>query len=98
LLVIGWGSTYGAITSAVENVRAKGKKVSYVHLRHLWPFPADLGEILKRFETVLVPEMNLGQLKLLLRGEYGLPVIGLSKVQGRPFKISEIQNKIEELI
>lgn len=98
LLVIGWGSTYGAITSAVENVRAKGKKVSYVHLRHLWPFPSDLGEILKRFETVLVPEMNLGQLKLLLRGEYGLPVIGLSKVQGRPFKISEIQNKIEELI
>lgn len=98
LLVIGWGSTYGAITSAVESVRAKGKKVSYVHLRHLWPFPSDLGEILKRFETVLVPEMNLGQLKLLLRGEYGLPVIGLSKVQGRPFKISEIQNKIEELI
>lgn len=98
LLVIGWGSTYGAITSAVENVRARGKKVSYVHLRHLWPFPSDLGEIIKRFETVLVPEMNLGQLKLLLRGEYGLPVIGLNKVQGRPFKISEIQSKIEELI
>lgn len=98
LLVVGWGSTYGAITSAIENVRGRGKKVSYVHLRHLWPFPSDLGEILKRFETVLVPEMNLGQLKLLLRGEYGLPVIGLSKVQGRPFKISEIERKIEELI
>ena len=99
LLVIGWGSTYGAITSAIENVRAKGlRKVSYVHLRHLWPFPGDLGEILKRFETVLVPELNLGQLKLLLRGEYGLPVVGLNKVQGRPFKISEIQRKIEELI
>ncbi len=98
LLVVGWGSTYGAILSAVENVRAKDKKVSFVHLRHLWPFPGDLGEILKRFETVLVPEMNLGQLKLLLRGEYGLPVIGLSKVQGRPFKITEIERKIEELI
>ncbi len=98
LLVIGWGSTYGAITSAVENVQAKGKKVSAVHLRHVSPFPSDLGEILKRFDTVLVPEMNLGQLRMLLRGEYGLPVVGLSKVQGRPFTIGEIQRKIEELI
>ncbi|MEW5701361.1 MAG: 2-oxoacid:acceptor oxidoreductase subunit alpha [Candidatus Zixiibacteriota bacterium] len=98
LLIVGWGSTAGTITTAVEAVRARGKKVSYVHLRHLWPFPNDLGEILKRFETALVPELNLGQLRLLLRGEYGLPVIGLNKVQGRPFQTTEIQNKIEELV
>jgi 2-oxoglutarate ferredoxin oxidoreductase subunit alpha len=98
LLLIGWGGTYGAITSAVERVRAKGKKVSYVHLRHICPFPNDLGQIIKGFETVLVPELNLGQLRLLLRGEYGLPIIGLNKIQGRPFTINEIVNKIEELI
>ncbi|HEX9749668.1 MAG TPA: 2-oxoacid:acceptor oxidoreductase subunit alpha [candidate division Zixibacteria bacterium] len=98
LLVVGWGSTYGPIRTAVENVRRKGKKVSYVHLRYLWPFPNDLGGILKDFETVLVPELNLGQLRMLLRGEYGLPVVGLNKVQGQPFKIAEVQSKIEELI
>lgn len=98
LLLVSWGSTFGAVRSAVENAQAKGRKVSHVHLRHISPFPADLGLILKRFETVLVPELNLGQLRLLLRGEYGLPVIGLNKIQGRPFAIGEIQNKIEELV
>ncbi len=98
LLLVSWGSTFGAVHSAVERVRAKGKKVSSVHLRHISPFPADLGQILKSFETVLVPELNLGQLRLLLRGEYGLPVVGLNKVQGRPFTIGEVQQKIEELI
>jgi 2-oxoglutarate ferredoxin oxidoreductase subunit alpha len=98
LLIVSWGSTYGAVRSAVERIRAKGKKVSSVHLRHICPFPADLGQILKRFETVLVPELNMGQLRLLLRGEYGLPVVGLNKVQGRPFTISEVQQRIEELI
>jgi len=98
LLVIGWGSTAGAITTAVEAVRATGKKVSQVHLRYLWPLPADLGEIIRRFATVLVPELNLGQLRLLLAGEYGRPLIGLNKVQGRPFQIVEIQRRIEELV
>ncbi|MEW5875038.1 MAG: 2-oxoglutarate ferredoxin oxidoreductase subunit alpha, partial [Candidatus Zixiibacteriota bacterium] len=98
LLVVGWGSTYGAIFTAIERVRSRGKKVSYVHLRHISPFPSDLGGILKNFETVLVPELNLGQLRLLMRGEYGLPIVGLNKVQGRPFTIGEIERKIEELI
>jgi 2-oxoglutarate ferredoxin oxidoreductase subunit alpha len=97
ILVVGWGSTYGAIMSAVDRIRATGEKVSYVHLRHINPFPADLGSILRRFKTVLVPELNLGQLQLLLQGEYGLPVVGLHKVQGRPFTIGEIERKIEEL-
>lgn len=98
LLVVGWGSTYGAIFTAIERVRSRGKKVAYVHLRHISPFPSDLGGILKNFETVLVPELNLGQLRLLMRGEYGLPIVGLNKVQGRPFTIGEIERKIEELI
>jgi len=98
LLVVGWGSTYGAIFTAIERVRSRGKKVSYVHLRHISPFPSDLGGILKNFETVLVPELNLGQLRLLMRGEYGLPIVGLNKIQGRPFTIGEIERKIEELI
>jgi 2-oxoglutarate ferredoxin oxidoreductase subunit alpha len=98
LLIVSWGSTFGAVRSAVEAVRATGKKVSSVHLRHISPFPADLEQILKRFETVLVPELNLGQLRLLLGGEYGLPVVGLNKVQGRPFSIREVQQRIEELI
>jgi 2-oxoglutarate ferredoxin oxidoreductase subunit alpha len=97
LLIVGWGSTYGAIMTAVENTRAKGRKVSYVHLHHVWPFPNDLGDVLKRFKTVLVPELNMGQMRMLLRGEYGYPVIGLNKTQGRPFKVSEIEAKIEEL-
>ncbi|MBD3297900.1 MAG: 2-oxoacid:acceptor oxidoreductase subunit alpha [candidate division Zixibacteria bacterium] len=98
LLIIGWGSTYGSIMTAVERVWAKGKKVSYVHLRHISPFPNDLGQIIKNFDTVLVPELNMGQLRLLLRGEYGLPITGLNKIQGRPFRIGEIERKIEELI
>jgi len=97
ILLVGWGSTYGAIMSAVERIRGRGEKVSYVHLRHINPFPADLGRILRRFKTVLVPELNLGQLQLLLQGEYALPVVGLHKIQGRPFTIGEIERKIEEL-
>jgi 2-oxoglutarate ferredoxin oxidoreductase subunit alpha len=97
ILVVGWGSTYGAIMSAVDRIRRRGEKVSYVPLRYIHPFPPDLGQILRRFKTVLVPELNLGQLKQLLQGEYTIPVVGLSKVQGRPFTIAEIEEKIEEL-
>lgn len=98
LLVVGWGSTYGSIMTAVENVRARGKKVSFVHLHHVWPFPLDLGEVLGRFKTVLVPELNMGQLRMLMRSEYRFPLIGLNVIQGRPFKVAEVQNKIEELL
>jgi 2-oxoglutarate ferredoxin oxidoreductase subunit alpha len=97
VLVVGWGSTYGAIMSAVERMRRRGEKVSYVHLRYIHPFPPDLGQILRRFKTILVPELNLGQLKQMLQGEYTIPIVGLNKVQGRPFTIAEIEEKIEEL-
>jgi 2-oxoglutarate ferredoxin oxidoreductase subunit alpha len=98
VLVVGWGGTYGAITSAVEMMQTRGKSVSSVHLRHLNPFPKNLGEVLSRFEKVLVPELNLGQLLLLLRARYLVDAIGFNKVKGHPFKISELVGKIEELV
>lgn len=98
LLVIGWGSTYGAIDQAVGRVRRRGGKVSAAHLRYLNPFPANLGEVLSRFEKVLVPEMNLGQLRMLLRARFLVDAHGINKVQGQPFKIKEIEKKIEELL
>ena len=98
LLVIGWGGTYGAITSAVEMMQTRGKSVSSVHLRHLNPFPKNLGEVLLRFEKVLVPELNLGQLSLLLRARYLVDAIGFNKIKGHPFKISELVRKMEELV
>jgi len=98
LLVVGWGSTRGAITGALRQVRAKGKKVSWAHLRWINPFPADLGDILKRFNKVLVPEMNMGQLALLLRARYLVDCVTYSKVQGRPFKAIEIADRINELL
>ncbi len=98
VLVIGWGGTYGAITSAVERAQRKGHKVAQAHLRYLNPMPRNTAEVLKRYKKVLVPELNAGQLRLLLRGVYLVDAIGLNKVQGRPFLVSEIEEKIEELI
>ncbi len=98
LLVVGWGGTHGAIATAVDAARADGLDVSSVHLRHLNPFPADLGEVLGRFEQVLVPELNMGQLALLLRAHYPVPVEGLSKVQGQPFKVAEIRQRIDAML
>ena len=98
LLVLGWGSTYGAIVSAVERAQASGLPVSAAHLRHLNPFPKNLGEVLARFDKVLIPELNLGQLRLLIRARFLIDVIGLNKVTGRPLKISEIEEKIHELV
>lgn len=98
VLVVGWGSSYGAIHQAVERAQRAGQSVSAVHLRHLNPFPRNLGEILDRFDQILVPEMNLGQLAMLLQARYLKPVITMSKVRGRPFKISEISQKIDELL
>jgi 2-oxoglutarate ferredoxin oxidoreductase subunit alpha len=97
LLVIGWGSTYGAITSAVEEMQARGKSVSSVHIRHLNPFPRNLGEILGRFDRVLVPELNMGQLAMLLRARFLVPAVSFPKVKGKPFKISELTAKMNEL-
>jgi 2-oxoglutarate ferredoxin oxidoreductase subunit alpha len=98
LLVIGWGGTFGAIASAVDEARARGLAVSRAHLRHLNPFPANLGDVLRGFRRILVPELNLGQLSRLLRAEFLAPAESLSKVQGQPFKVSEILEKIEELL
>jgi len=98
VLVVGWGSTTGAISQAVEQLHGEGLAVGHVHLRHLNPFPADLGDILARFRTVLVAELNLGQLARLLRDRYLVDVVQLNKVQGRPFKVTEITNCIRELL
>ena len=98
LLVVGWGGTYGAIRTAVESVRRRGRAVSHLHMRYLNPMPKNTGEILRRFKRVLVPELNLGQLSLLLRAEYLIPTVTLSKVQGLPFRAIEIEEKIEELL
>src|SRR5438067_1166113 len=93
--VVGWGSTYGAIHQAVRDAREDGLDVSHLHLRYLNPFPSNLGDLLKRFDRVLVPEMNNGQLLQLLRAAYLVPAEGLSKVEGKPFKVAEIVQAIE---
>jgi 2-oxoglutarate/2-oxoacid ferredoxin oxidoreductase subunit alpha len=98
LLVLGWGSTSGAITGAVNTARKHGLRVSRAHLRHLNPFPKNLGEVLARFRYVLIPEMNLGQLALLVRGRYLKDVISLTKVKGQPFIRQEILNKIQQIL
>jgi len=98
LLVVGWGSTFGAITQAVANLQAAGHRVAHVHLRHLNPFPSDLGDVLRRYKRVLVPEINLGQLVRLLRAEYLVDAVAFNKVQGRPFKVSEIAERCLKLL
>ncbi len=92
--VVGWGSTYGPINRAVSAMLSQGKSVSHIHLRHIWPLPKNLGVLLRRFEKVIVPEMNNGQLITLLRSEYLVPAEGVNKVNGKPFKIGEIEAAI----
>ncbi len=96
LAVVGWGSTYGPIYRAVENQRARGHAVSHIHLRHLWPMPGNLKDLLSGFDQILVPEMNSGQLSMLLRASYLLPAEGLNKVAGKPFTIAEVETAIGE--
>ncbi len=98
LLVIGWGGTHGAITSAVEEARQDGLSVSSVHLRHLNPFPANLEKVLASFEKILVPELNLGQLSRLLRSEFLVPAETLGKVEGQPFRVEEIRARIRAIL
>jgi 2-oxoglutarate ferredoxin oxidoreductase subunit alpha len=98
VLVLGWGGTYGAITAAVRRVRARGHKIAQAHLRHLNPFPANIEEVLRSYDKVVVPEINLGQLALLLRGRYLVDVIGYNRVRGLPFKAEELQDVIEDVI
>lgn len=94
LLVLGWGSTYGAIRESVRRLRAKGHDVSHAHLRYINPMPRNLEELLKRFDKVLIPELNLGQLATVLRGEFLLPVRSYTKIQGQPFQIAELEERI----
>jgi 2-oxoglutarate ferredoxin oxidoreductase subunit alpha len=98
LLVVGWGSTYGAIREAVQRCRERGLDVSHAHVRYLNPFPKNLGELMKRFDRVLVPELNLGQLVKLVRSQYLVPAESYPKVQGLPFKISEIEERIRQVM
>ncbi len=98
LLVLGWGSTYGAIREAVQRSRDRGLSVSHAHLKYINPFPKNLGEVLARFERVLIPEMNLGQLVKLIRSQYLVPAESYPKIQGQPFKIDEIEDRIRQMM
>jgi 2-oxoglutarate ferredoxin oxidoreductase subunit alpha len=94
LLVVGWGSTWGAIDGAVSRVRAAGRKVAHAHLMHLNPFPRNLGDVVRRYPRVLVPELNLGQLSRLLRAEFLVDARSATKVRGLPFTASELERAI----
>ena len=98
LLVLGWGSTYGAIRSAVERLQSKGRSVAHAHLRYLNPFPANTEAVLRSYRTVLIPELNLGQLRLLVRARYLIDAQGFNLVRGKPFKISEIEAEAERIL
>jgi len=98
LLVLGWGSTYGSIGAAVRRARQEGHAVAQAHLRHMNPFPTNLGDILRSYDKVLVPEMNLGQLALLLRGKFLVDVVSYNRVNGLPFRAAELAEAIEEVL
>ena len=98
LVVLGWGSTYGAIRSAVERLQARGLSVSHAHLRHLNPFPANTEQVLRGFRRVLVPELNLGHLLLLIRARYLIDAVGYNRVRGKPFRIAEIEAEVERIL
>jgi 2-oxoglutarate ferredoxin oxidoreductase subunit alpha len=98
LLILGWGSTYGAIRTAVERLQAQGKSVAHAHLRYLNPMPLNTGDVVRAYRKVLIPEVNLGQLSLLIRGKFLVDAEGLNKVRGKPFRIVEIVEKAEQML
>ena len=98
LLILGWGSTYGAIRSAVERLTADGRAVAHAHLRHLNPFPANTESVLRSYKRVLIPEVNLGQLSMLIRARYLIDAVGYNRVRGKPFRIAEIVDEAERLL
>ena len=98
LLVMGWGSTYGAIRAAVSRAQSEGYSVSSTQLRHICPLPKNLPDLMGRFKKVLIPEMNCGQLAFYLRGKLGVEVESLTQITGRPFKIETIQDAIRDLL
>jgi 2-oxoglutarate/2-oxoacid ferredoxin oxidoreductase subunit alpha len=98
VLLLGWGSTYGSLVEATRQLLAEGQSVAHAHLRYLNPLPPDLGDVLRRYERVLVPEMNMGQLLRLIRAEYLVDAIGFNKIQGRPFRVAEIVARVKKLL
>jgi 2-oxoglutarate ferredoxin oxidoreductase subunit alpha len=96
--VVGWGSTFGPIHQAVRRARRDGFDVSHIHLRHIWPLPKNLGNLLRSYERIIVPEMNKGQLKTLLRDQYLVDARPVNKISGQPFKIAEIEAAIQEAL
>jgi 2-oxoglutarate ferredoxin oxidoreductase subunit alpha len=94
VLLVGWGSTWGAINGAMERVQGQGRRVAHVHLTHLNPFPSNLGEIVRRYPKIVVPEMNMGQLSRLVRAEFLVDAKAVSKVQGLPFTAGELETAI----
>ncbi len=98
VLLLGWGGTYGAITSAGEAARKKGLSVASAHLRYLNPFPGNLEKVLRSYKKVVIPELNTGQLALLIRGKFVIDAIPFNKISGQPFKIAEIEGKIDEVL
>jgi len=98
VLVLGWGSTHGPISAACGIIRAEGGTVAQAHLRHLNPFPANTGDVLRSYDRVLIPEMNLGQLSMLLRAKYLVDARGYNQVRGLPFQATELADQIRELL
>ncbi|MCX4243787.1 2-oxoacid:acceptor oxidoreductase subunit alpha [Paraliomyxa miuraensis] len=98
LAIVGWGSTFGSVNQAVRRARAEGLDVSHIHVRQMWPMPSNLGELLRRFDKILVPELNNGQLYRVLRAEYLVPAQPLDKVEGQPFKVAEVLDAIRETL
>ena len=98
LLVLGWGSTYGAIRSAVERLQGTGRSIAHAHLRYLNPFPANTGDVLKAYKRVLIPEVNLGQLSMLIRARYLIDAVGYNRVRGKPFRIAELEAEAERVL
>ncbi|MDX1641445.1 MAG: hypothetical protein R3220_07090, partial [Balneolaceae bacterium] len=97
-LVLGWGSTFGSISTAVQELQNEGLDISHAHIKYLNPFPKNLGDLISGFNRVLVPEMNSGQLVRLLRDKFMIPAIGVNKVKGRPFFVDELKRKIKDAI
>lgn len=98
VLILGWGSTYGAIGAAVRRLRARGKKVARAHLKHLNPFPKNTEEVLRSFDKIVVPEMNMGQLSKLVRSEFLIPTININQVKGLPFRAGDLENRLLEIM
>ena len=98
LLVLSWGGTYGTCFSAVRRAQKAGKAVAHAHLRYLYPFPKNLGQVIKNYKKVLMPELNKGQLRMMVRDQFLVDAIGFNKVQGKPFSVGELEEKIYETI